>query len=311
VQVVAQGMGKFHSGSLREWAFLSGTEEHPAAITLQHAGRIVGRVITKLPGVSLAGLTVGLQGTKGLGVTSSPNKITTDAKGQFEIADLMPGTSNVFLLDHEPDGAWTYAAAEGVITKPGEVTVVNIELIEGRIVEGVVVDPNGKPIADANVIGYGPIRPRSGAVSISYRTKADGKYRYRLPSGGAHFYASGDGYIAQGGALVHVPEGKGAFTAPTLTLVPTREVVLKLLKQNGGPANDVEIIAIGNDERHIDLTERPLIPELDGSVLLLRDNPIGFVTEGRLELTVRRKDGREFSIKRQLPKATEIEVIVP
>ncbi|HUQ72557.1 MAG TPA: hypothetical protein VM165_23720, partial [Planctomycetaceae bacterium] len=81
--------------------------------------------------------------------------------------------------------------------------------------------------------------------------------------------------------------------------------------KNGEPANDVEVIQLSNEERRVDLKERPLLPELDGSVLLFRDKPLGFTTGGRLAFIVRKKDGKEVPITIELPKAPEVEVVVP
>lgn len=313
VKVTAPGMGLFRSMSRRESRFYSGTEDKPAVITLQPEARIEGRVVTKLPGVNVEGLSVLLQNSNNSGVIADPYQVKTDADGRFQFTGLTAGTSNVFLYDHEPDGPWTYAAAKDTVTRPGETTQIEIELIEGQMVEGLVADPDGNPIAEAYVGVYGPIRPRSGAAIIGFRTKADGKYRFHLPPGEAYIYLSGPapGYVGRGGGKVQVPAGKGTLDGPNFTLRPTREVVLRFLRPNGEPASDVEIIRLGNEQEFVDLKSRPLRPELDGTILLRRDNPLSFATGRRMMLTIRKQDGTEMQKTIELPQAAEIEITVP
>ena len=231
LKVKAAGMGLFRSMMYyNDWdqQFLAGTSDHPAIVTLQPEGVIDGRLVTALEGVSVEGLTVHLQGTNRSAVIAEPYFVKTDAEGGFRFSGLVAGTANVFLVDHEPDGPWTYRAAQDVEIHAGERSEVRIELIKGAIVAGEVVDFKGNPITGVGVGVYGPIRPRSGAAIISDETSEDGTYRFHLPPGEAYIYAAGvpEGYRMHAQTLV-VPEGEGVVQGPTLVLALVLKEALK------------------------------------------------------------------------------------
>jgi hypothetical protein len=313
VLVRAAGRGLFRSMGHRENQFYTGSKIKPAVITLQPEARIDGRVTTKLPGVSVAGLKVVLQDSHNSGVIAEPYFVMTDEEGRFEFGRLIAGTCNVFLADHEPDGPWTYVAACDVETRTGEKSPVVIELIEGHLVEGVVSDTGGQPLAGAYVGVYAPIRPNSGAAIIGFRTKDDGKYRFHLPPGNAQIYLSGapTGYQGRGGGAIDVPDGAGKLPGPTISLAKTRALQLQIVHDDGSAADDVELIRLGNEERFIDLKSRPLLPDAQGRITLRRDDPLGFVTGGRLAVHVRLKDGTLVEIQEKIGAAAELTIRVP
>jgi protocatechuate 3,4-dioxygenase beta subunit len=203
--------------------YLAGTPEAPAEIVMQPEARVVGRVRTMLPGVSVAGLKVYIQPTNDSKQYGEGGAVT-DAQGRFTIRGLGEGKGNVFLTDHAAAGPWTYRAAADIELRPGETTEVGFELIEGVLVEGTVRDEDGKPVAEAHVGVYGPMRPQSGAAIIGDTTDRAGRYRFRLPPGPTYIYVSGPppGYLwlpdDGSSQVVDLPEEARTFTVPPIAL---------------------------------------------------------------------------------------------
>jgi RNA polymerase sigma factor (sigma-70 family) len=221
--VTSPGMGEYntmnHRGPDGKFVYLAGKPEAPAEVILAPAARVVGRVLTRLPGVKVDGLKVFMQGSRDSGFIWE--EAQTDAGGRFEFAGLGEGTANIFLTDQPNDGPWTYRAAADTALKPGQPTEVTIELIRGVQVEGlVVVAETGEPLAECDVALYGPIRPRSGAAVVSTRTDKEGRYRFRLPPGETYFYPRGPfppGYPRfPGGLTVAIPADVTEFQVPKI-----------------------------------------------------------------------------------------------
>src|SRR5262245_49912457 len=140
------------------------------------------------------------------------SQATSDEAGRFEIGGLGEGTANLFIHDQLSDGPWTYRAVQDATLRPGESTDVEIELIEGVMVEGrVVSSADGGPVEGALVALYGPMRPRSGAAVINMKTGQDGCYRFHVPPGETYFYVQGPttNYVTlpqQSASSVRVPD---------------------------------------------------------------------------------------------------------
>lgn len=201
-----------------------GTAESPAEIVMAPAARVVGRVETRLVGVKVGGMKVGMQGSRGSGGIEREGR--TDAEGRFLFDGLDEGMANIFLMNHPNDGPWTYRAAADVVLKAGQTTEVMIELIRGVQVEGQVVDAgSGQPVKGVGVGLYGPIRPRSGAAILGTTTGDDGRYRFRLPPGETFFYLTGPapakyGGFPEGDQIVTIPENAREFTVPAIQIRP-------------------------------------------------------------------------------------------
>lgn len=119
----------------------------------------------------------------------------SDGEGVFRFRGLEPGTYEVRALsaDHRPERSEEVDIDE---TNPGE---VEIELAVGLALEGVVVGPAGRPVADAVVMTWrtsdyvGPsfamtafegYEPAWAAAELRTRTDEQGRFRLnRLPSG--------------------------------------------------------------------------------------------------------------------------------
>ncbi len=199
----------------RDAGYISGTEAKPVRLTMEPEARVIGTIVTKLPGVSVAGIRVGLQSTRNSARFWRDTR--TDNLGRFVMRGLPEGGGNVFPFDHPSEGPWTYRAIDNLALHPGKRAETTIELIEGVLVEGRVTDAaTGKPIAGASVGMYGPARPNSGAAIISATTDDQGRYRFRLPPGSTRFYTAGGSRGPSGSVSVTIPTGVKRFVVPTI-----------------------------------------------------------------------------------------------
>jgi hypothetical protein len=217
LNVSAEGMADLSTEVPGDYAagFISGTAAKPARLTMEAEARVLGRIVTKLPGVSVAGLNVGLQSTNDS--TMFWRDARTGPEGQFEMRGLPEGGDNLFPMDHPSDGPWAYRAIDNLALHPGKTNKVTIELVEGVLVEGKVAEATtGKPMVGVGVGMYGPARPRSGAAILSATTDDAGRYRFRLPTGETYFYLSSANPGMQGSQSVVIPTDAREFTVPTI-----------------------------------------------------------------------------------------------
>ncbi len=195
-----------------------GTPEAPARLVMKPGSDLHGRVVSKVPGVSVANRFVVLQGCDGIPFLA--RRAFTDAQGRFTMTGLPECEANVMLhLDgRDENPPWTARAAANVAFRPGQLAEATVEILEGVIVEGRVVEAGtGKPVPGAFVGMYGPERPRSGAAILSVTADGEGRYRFRLPPGPTYLYFPGglEGVHRLPGersALnIDIPEGEKRF----------------------------------------------------------------------------------------------------
>lgn len=202
--------------------YISGSAAKPAVLTMEREARVTGRLVTKLPGVSVVGLKVALQSTDNS--MQFWRDTPTDAEGRFEMRGLPEGGGNVWVMDHPTDGPWTYRAIDNLSLHPGKTADATIELIEGTLVEGKVMHAlTGDPIVGLPIGMYGPARPRSGAAILLAKTDDAGLYRFRLPPGATYLYIASAAGWTPSGLKVDVPENAKTFTAPTLKVQKREE----------------------------------------------------------------------------------------
>ncbi len=154
-------------------------------IKLLPEARIEGRVVTRLPGVAVGGLTVGVQG-QGEGPIDAT--ATTDAEGRFVVGGLTKGRAYVCVVDLPPSSPWTYLPAMNLPLAPGVPATAEVELIAGSEAAGSVRDADGKPLAGVKVWAYQqmPTDRKGSAVGsppLRTVTDAEGRYRYRCRPG--------------------------------------------------------------------------------------------------------------------------------
>jgi len=284
-----------------EAGYISGTAARPAQLKMECEARVAGRVVTKLPGVSAARLKVGLQSTNDS--TQFWRDTRTDDEGRFEMRGLPEGGGNIFPMDHPSDGPWTYRAIDNLALHPGKTAEVTIELIEGCLVEGEVLDAvSGDPIAGVSVGMYGPARPRSGAAIITAKTDDKGRYRFRLPPGQTQLYISSPGQWPPPAQHVVVPDHAKILAVPTLQVQKAKAAAAPAPRP-AEVSKPVSLTTVGENEAFA----------FAGVVRDVSDQPIGGVTvvaamlkQGLMsdrQIVTSGADGR-FALKLASPKTT-------
>lgn len=174
-------------------------------VALAPVGAVSGRLIADDPGTdrpsSFVAMTVPMPGAE---PRVGEVEFTVAAEGRFEIPAIAVGTLRIFA---PPSGAGDRPRALLLgdrAVEAGKRIEVEVPL-DGpgrrRIVEGVVRDGGGQPVAGADVLqsGDGPRRTR---------TTTDAQGRFRLPGvneGRAFVFASKDGYRFQGQPVDQTP----------------------------------------------------------------------------------------------------------
>ena len=217
LRVSAAGMGDLTTEGHRDFeaGYITESATAPSRLTLVPEARITGRVATRVPGVSTAGLKIGLQNTN----QSKPFwRYANRRRRPFRDARASRGLGQRF-SDRPPQRRSLDLPCKrqpGVARwQNGEVT---IELIEGVLVEGKVVEAGtGRPITGISMGMYGPARPRSGAAIIIAKTDENGRYRFRLPPGEAYLYVCDRGRWQPRSQDIRIPDVK-AFTVPMFAL---------------------------------------------------------------------------------------------
>jgi protocatechuate 3,4-dioxygenase beta subunit len=221
----------------------------PLALVLAREGRINGRVMSRVSGAKVGGAHVWLQAAGGnLGISK---QTWTDASGRFTLTGLPEGTFNV-LTDEPPDGAnWTVRAAPTVAVRPGAVAEVEIDLIEGVLVEGVVVAADtGRPVAGAAVALHGPARPPTSHAVLRAETDREGRYRFRLPPGETEFFVQAipPGYTTppheENLHRVDIPTDVKTFPGPTLKVLRSTELDGRILDARGRPVPQARVVGL-------------------------------------------------------------------
>jgi protocatechuate 3,4-dioxygenase beta subunit len=249
LRVTAAGMADLDTGANGPTdQFFAKRNARPAELVLGPEARVRGQVVTKLPGVSVGGLSVVLQGTGRRWTLRKQTK--TNAAGRFSFAGLGEGTVEVMPAEAPEGTTWT-ARAVRVDARPGDTAEATIELIGGVRVEGrVVIAGTEKPAVGALVIMTGPARPANGPWSLTRTTDAEGKYHFRLPPGETEFSVrlapKGFTVDREKGAAqkVEIPANVKTFAVPPLAVVASAALKGRVLDARGRPVAGARIVAL-------------------------------------------------------------------
>ncbi len=235
--------------------FVSASTGKETSLVTYPAARVQGRVVTKLPGVSVSGLMVSFGDSRiseGLpAYFSNFGGVTrTDADGRFTFDGLNEGTINIFADNGATnDAGWTYRAAQDVELKSGWTRAALITLIRGVEVEGKVLGgSNGEPLKGANIGAHGPMRPRSGSGVLVATTDAEGRFRYRLPPGEAYFYVMGHP-PGHADCTVIIPDGVARFEIPTIVMGHRLIARGRVIDSAGKAVMGATVVCVGENGR--------------------------------------------------------------
>lgn len=184
----------------------------PTVISLRPGCTVSGKVLAA-DGKPAAGMVVAAQGIKNRGW----GETVTAADGSFKITQLPEDSYNV-ALDLAPEQAdqWTAVAHESVTVQPAKPSEgLEFRLTQGSLLEGTVLDSQGKPAVGAMVGVYGPAHPSSGPWVQSTVADAGGHFRLRVPAGEQRLYVMGwpsHGIGSQPVKVVKTTEGQTVTT---------------------------------------------------------------------------------------------------
>jgi protocatechuate 3,4-dioxygenase beta subunit len=204
------------------------TEQKVPPVTLERAGRIVGRVVDAplrkpVPGAVVAAQLIEIR-ERILGGASGSAK--ADANGRFEIGGLEPGVYNLRFAYTPRGKSFVAAAVEGVRVKDGEDAEADLTMIQGCRLHGLANDiRTGEPLVGTQVFYYSAQTPRSGAACKGIRTDDHGRFEFFVPPGKTYVY------LADGN-----PQNL-RLSRKTLTARADREPE-PILLQRGGPPDD-------------------------------------------------------------------------
>jgi hypothetical protein len=241
---------------MAELGFLTAPPGEANRLVAVQSARIEGRVVSKVPGLGVSGLTArygssrppeAIRPTPEFGGT-----VPVDKDGRFTFDGLGEGFACVYVHGAGENEQWTYRAAKDVALILGKTTEVTLELIRGVEVGGTVTERvTGKPIEGADIGVYGPFRPLSQGMTHGARTDATGRFRYRLPSGETNFYVMGppDGFksLLSAGSFhnVPIPEGIPIFELPPIELAVTvKNVRGKVVDPKGAPVAGATVVGL-------------------------------------------------------------------
>ncbi|HLJ95276.1 MAG TPA: carboxypeptidase regulatory-like domain-containing protein [Gemmataceae bacterium] len=222
----------------------------PVTLVLAPEARVRGQIVNQVPGVIVEGLWVRIHRSDGKN-PSFGKQVCADASGRFTFAGLPDGNFTLQLELPADNSLYTLRSAPSVTLHSRTTAAVEMELIEGVVVEGrVVTSESGKPVAGAEVGVYGPAQPKTSHSRLRVETDRNGRYRFRLPPGRTEFFLLGlpKGFSAgprdEQLRSVVIPGGVGAFSGPTLTVVATTPLAGRVVDMRGRPVPQAEIIGL-------------------------------------------------------------------
>lgn len=260
--------------SLHQQRFATAPPGRATRLVAVPASRISGRVVTKLPGLAVSGLTALCRSShpplSGRVPFHSGGQARTDEGGRFLFEGLSEGTAEVIVQGVGANRDWTYVATSGITLVEGKTAEAVIELIRGvEVVGTVVTSETGEPVEGARVAVRGPSRPPTGA-----ETDREGRYRFRLPSGETYLdvLRPPNGFARPWGAMpsrvVVVPEGAARFEVTPFRLASAVTVGGRVVDAAGTPVAGARVVEVSLGTRRVPLQGSPSVTDARGSFRL-------------------------------------------
>ena len=307
IGLVASAPGKAiaNASATSAAAGAKGVSDDSVRIVLPPEAKVVGRVVSRVPGVEIGGRTVRLWGINEGRSSSIRGRATTDDAGRFAIGGLPGGRANVLLDGVAPAGPWTFVGAAGVSFAPGATADATVEIVAGCLVTGTVAATDGTPLAGARVVAYGAGNPRSGAPPLSARTDAAGAYRFRLPPGAASVTLNGavpgHAVVGANGASVEaaIPAGVATFALPPILLAREAPLQGRIVDAAGVPLPGARVMSVTAAGQYRAQADHPVaVADADGRFRVAGQASGRAIPAGEaVAIEVRLDDGREFDVE--------------
>ena len=130
----------------------------------------------------------------------SDNKYTLNVRpGSYKVQLMYTGDNNKASAwaRSGSDGGWTYGAASTIEVELGKTTnAPDVQIHDGNIVSGKVVDPNGDPVRDVDLTAIAARGDERDVISLT-RSGSDGKFSLEGLNSGSYWIRasySGDGF---------------------------------------------------------------------------------------------------------------------
>ena len=248
---------------------------------LQSAPTVTGRVVDKVTGQPVAGVSVYTAGEISYGHAEG---VVSDAEGNYRFRAL-PGKVSVTVGGGAPDYVRESPSPQEVLVTAQGGTVPDIAIRPGKTLTGVVVDAEGKPVAGAEVF----CRDNGPSESPAARTDEQGRFAIRGldPRGEVPVWASSGERLTARALMV---DASAATIAPlkltVQTLAPVR-LKVRVVDGEGQPPPGLRV----SGERAIGWSGWPAaIGKPDASGVLL-SGPLPALGKYRLTITAEGCDG--------------------
>jgi beta-lactamase regulating signal transducer with metallopeptidase domain len=160
--------------------------DNPIELRVDDEARLLGTVV--LPdGKPAGGMKAAARISSSQATYLSTFSAQTADNGEFVIDGLPSMEFTLSITD--PDKEWVFRPVQNLQIRPGGFEGRTFTLEAGVKVSGRVVDEHGKPVEGASISAIADDGDRPGLDHDT--TDADGRYEFRLPSGGADLYFSG------------------------------------------------------------------------------------------------------------------------
>ncbi len=300
LKVAARGMGKTDVMTHASSTPANGPGDDLTRIKLRPEARVAGRIIARVPGVSVAGRTVFLTALTPDDPNHQREETISDAEGRFEFSQLSGTEAGVGLEMRPTGGDWVARPAVQIPLEPGQTSGGLIELIEGVVVSGTLVGTDTNPIAGV------PVSVRFGGVflgqftALATTTDAAGSYHFRLPPGSTEI--SLNPFVVpytlvnstDSRRTVEVPEAVATFTVPPILLAPAARLLGRVVDAAERPIAEARVFVQGA-QRFVMGNQNSVTTDAAGrfTATKLADNQI-IPNQPGYPVKIQLADGREF-----------------
>ncbi len=287
----------------------------PTPVTLPPEARVAGRVVKQGPEGKVAGQVVVCREVRDRAIGFLNTETTTDADGRFEIGGLGSGQANLMLDKLPADGPYTALPAEGVRLVAEATTPVEIPLVAGVAVTGLITDGANNPQSGVEVTAYRSLALNMSGVALKTTTDAAGRYRFRLSPGGVIINATAEpghseSYVRQ---VITVPADKFLFEVNSIIYDTGVILTGQIVDATGKPLGGAKLAAAPQTTRMPPVETASTVADAEGRFVLrnkVADGqavPLGQSVLFQVFLT----DGRSFSttaVPSRSPAATTIKL---